>query len=47
MGYKVKLFSGEKNLFQDVYVVRMNNLFDVDGEMIDLVDGEYEVWYVV
>lgn len=43
-GYKVKLLSGDKNLPQDAHVARMNNLLDVDGEMIDLVDGEYEVW---
>ncbi|XP_065936033.1 ceramide kinase isoform X2 [Magallana gigas] len=43
-GYKVKILSGDKNLPQDAHVARMNNLLDVDGEMIDLVDGEYEVW---
>lgn len=35
-GYSVKILSGDKN----------SNLLDVDGEMIKLVDGEYEVWYV-
>uniref|UniRef100_A0A8W8KA63 Uncharacterized protein n=1 Tax=Magallana gigas TaxID=29159 RepID=A0A8W8KA63_MAGGI len=43
-GYRVKILSGDKNLPQDAHVARMNNLLDVDGEMIDLVDGEYEVW---
>lgn len=45
-GYRVNILSGDKNLPQDAHVARMNNLLDVDGEMIDLVDGEYEVWYV-
>lgn len=25
----------------------MNNLFDVDGEMIDIYEGEFEVRYVI
>lgn len=45
-GYSVKILSGDKNSPQDPHLARMNNLLDVDGEMIKLVDGEYEVWYV-
>lgn len=43
-GYRVKIVNNDKNMRQDSHAARMSNLLDVDGEMIDLVDGEYEVW---
>lgn len=42
-GYKVKLPGCDENLDQDPSVVRMNHLLEVDGEMIDIYDGEFEV----
>lgn len=42
-GYKVKLPGCNENLDQDPSIARMNNLLDVDGEMIDIYEGEFEV----
>lgn len=42
-GYKVKFPCCDENLDQDPSMARMNHLLDVDGEMIDMYDGEFEV----
>ena len=46
-GYRVKMLWGEEKLHPDSKEGRMNRLLDIDGEIMDIVDGEYEVWYVL
>lgn len=43
-GYKVKIQCSDKSPDPESEEVNINNLLDVDGELLDIVDGEYEVW---
>lgn len=43
-GYKVKIQCSDKTLDPESEEARINSILDVDGELLDLVEGEYEVW---
>lgn len=45
-GYKVQIQCSDKSPDPESEEVNINNLLDVDGELLYIVDGEYEVWYV-
>ncbi|XP_022337446.2 uncharacterized protein LOC111133383 isoform X1 [Crassostrea virginica] len=43
-GCRVKMLWGEEKPHPDSKEGRMNRLLDIDGEIMDIADGEYEVW---
>lgn len=43
-GYKVKIQCSDKLMDPESEEVCINNILDVDGELVDIVEGEYEVW---
>lgn len=45
-GYKVKVQCSDKLMDPESEEVCINNILDVDGELVEIVEGEYEVWYV-
>jgi hypothetical protein len=43
-GYKVKLLDRREFPDPNSVEAQINRVLDVDGELIEIVDGEYEVW---